>query len=59
MVSQVEPDTIRPLSAGKNCQLQVSASRARDEPEGGRRMSTPIGMVLPCIALYCLWNPII
>eukprot|EP00435_Cladocopium_sp_Y103_P038814 s494_g10.t1 len=30
----VEPDSIKPLAVGKNCQLQVSACRARDEAEG-------------------------
>eukprot|EP00434_Breviolum_minutum_P033768 symbB.v1.2.029881.t1/scaffold3317.1/size59186/2 len=30
----VEPDSIKPLAAGKNCVLQVSACRARDEAEG-------------------------
>ncbi|CAL1143625.1 unnamed protein product, partial [Cladocopium goreaui] len=30
----VEPDSIKPLAVGKNCMLQVSACRARDEAEG-------------------------
>ena len=32
----MEPDSIKPLAVGKNCMLQVSACRARDEAEGLR-----------------------